>query len=68
MNRLTYTIKAYTLLAKRIVKGGSMPYHSKTVRCLQDCLELDKKYLHNGIWNTAKAIAKGECRLHWLKD
>lgn len=69
MNRATYTIKAYTLLALRVVKGDSMPYHSKELEtCAERAAPANKKYLHNGIWNTAKAIASGECKLHWLRD
>ena len=49
-----YYIKAYTLLAKRLITGGEMPFHSK-------------RGLHDGVWNTVKMIASGKCRLHWLR-
>lgn len=69
MNRLTYTIKAFYLLSKRIIKGESMPFHSKDFNSVSDLVKKEnKKYLHNGILKTAKMILKGECKIHWLID
>lgn len=68
MNRLTYTIKAFYLLGKRIIKGQSMPFHSKELSIMDRMKEENKKYLHNGIKKTARMIIKGECKLHWLRD
>jgi hypothetical protein len=68
MNRLTYTIKAFYLLGKRIVNGQAMPFHKKEMS-YQECRKPEnKKYMHNGILRTAKFIIKGECKLHWLRD
>jgi hypothetical protein len=68
MNRLTYTIKAYALLAKRIFKGESMPFHSKEMSISDRLKPENKQYLHNGILKTVRMINKGECKLHWLRD
>ena len=67
---MKYYLKAYAQLIIQLLKhkGKYLPYHSKTVRSIDDCINLDKKYLHNGIWNTVKAIARRECRIHWLKN
>lgn len=68
MNRLNYTVKSFSLLTKRVLKGQSLPYHSKSFASVNEMTKTEnKKYLHNGILNTAKGILKGECRLHWLK-
>lgn len=67
MNRVTYTVKAFTLLVKRIITKQAMPFHSKEMSIKEYSKPENKKYLHNGILNTAKAILEGECRLHWLR-
>lgn len=64
---MMYYAKAYALLIKRIVKGQTMPFHSKDLLVSEMVLPQNKKYLHNGILRTAKMIAKGKCRLHWLR-
>ncbi len=68
MNRVIYTLKAFTLLAIRVIKNKNMPYHSKEMNVGDAIKPENQKYLHNGIKRTAKAILNGTCRLHWLKD
>ena len=65
---MIYYIKAYTLLALRILKCGGMPFHSKEMSISEATLKENEKYLHNGIIRTAKAISNGKCRLHWLRN
>lgn len=63
-----YYIKAYALLIKRILIGGKMPFHSREFASVSEqALPENAPYRFNGKWNTAKAIAAGKCRLHWLR-
>lgn len=63
LQAIKYYVKAYSYLARNILQGRYMPYHSSNRG-----MEPRKEYRHNGIWNTVKGIARGECRVHWLRD
>ena len=54
MSRTEYLVKGYSLLVKRILTGGDMPFHSKNGK-------------RDGVINTIKALWNEDCRLHWLR-